>query len=134
MGLYDLQTQGAAIKHRISTDHYASQIHLMKQCGGKRDFTSLVLHIHLSQRHALLREVNANTCTPSVSPNGMVPRSVLPSMAKWMLPRGLSSSDGLCKKLPNDLLHLASAHAMTQHAAPGAIVRHTLSFEMEHLT
>src|SRR5438445_3535657 len=55
MRLHDLQAEGTAIKHGISTDHHPAQIYLAQQCGSKRDFTPLVLDIHLSQHHTLLR-------------------------------------------------------------------------------
>src|SRR2546425_3344308 len=49
-------------------------------------------------------------------------------------PFGMSHSGGLCKKLPHDLFHLLRFYAMTQHAAPRAVMWHALAFELEYLT
>src|SRR2546421_2084718 len=58
MRLHDLGAEGTPIKHGISTDHYPAQIDLAQQCGSKRDFSPLVLDIHLRQHYALLGYVN----------------------------------------------------------------------------
>src|SRR5258708_13408586 len=58
MRLHDLRAEGTAIKHGIGTSHHAAQIDLTQQGGSKRDFTALVLDIHLSQHYARFRQIS----------------------------------------------------------------------------
>src|SRR5438552_10026766 len=114
MGLYHLQTQCATIKHGVSADDHSSQIKLFEYGWRKGDFATFLLHIHLSQHHALLGLVHGQQMHAFRSSQRDGSSHRFPINGELNTPPfARSSSESLCKKLANSLLHLMRLHAMS---------------------